>query len=236
MDNARGGLGFWPAIRHAMQLASVMRYLHNDAIPGMCVLHRDLKPDNLGFRGNDIKLVGFAPCPSSVRGSVPALPCVCVCLCCLCVCCIWWWRLFLVVVSCYWFVVAAAASASARVSLLGYACAVFLVGTLVGGLCPCLVGCFCGNTQGGQRITSARASSRNRPLPISVGAGVSLETNRLTRSPHLARFCCSVSPPLPLPLFLLLPPMTIRPSLCAIAGLLPCSCSYRTSDPRASSC
>jgi len=59
LDAARGGLGFWPAVRHAMQLASVMRYLHTEAIPGKCVLHRDLKPDNLGFRGNVIKLVRF---------------------------------------------------------------------------------------------------------------------------------------------------------------------------------
>ncbi|CAN0350127.1 unnamed protein product, partial [Ectocarpus fasciculatus] len=57
MDAARGGLGFWPGVRHATELASVMRYLHDDAMPGMCILHRDLKPDNLGFRGNVMKLV-----------------------------------------------------------------------------------------------------------------------------------------------------------------------------------
>eukprot|EP00903_Cladosiphon_okamuranus_P008082 g7793.t2 len=57
MDAARGGLGFWPGMWHATELASVMKYLHNDAIPGMCVLHRDLKPDNLGFQGNRMKLV-----------------------------------------------------------------------------------------------------------------------------------------------------------------------------------
>ncbi|CAM9508580.1 unnamed protein product, partial [Hapterophycus canaliculatus] len=60
MDAARGGLGFWPALRHATELASVMRYLHDEAIPGMCILHRDLKPDNLGFRGNVMKLVRFS--------------------------------------------------------------------------------------------------------------------------------------------------------------------------------
>lgn len=59
MDAARGGLGFWPGVRHAMELASVMTYLHDDAMPGMCILHRDLKPDNLGFRGNVMKLVGW---------------------------------------------------------------------------------------------------------------------------------------------------------------------------------
>ncbi|CAB1099599.1 unnamed protein product [Ectocarpus sp. CCAP 1310/34] len=57
MDAARGGLGFWPGVRHAVELASVMAYLHDDAMPGMCILHRDLKPDNLGFRGNVMKLV-----------------------------------------------------------------------------------------------------------------------------------------------------------------------------------
>lgn len=34
LDAARGGLGFWPAVRHALELASAMKYLHYEAIPG----------------------------------------------------------------------------------------------------------------------------------------------------------------------------------------------------------
>lgn len=34
LDAAGGGLGFWPACKHALELASVLRYMHNDAVPG----------------------------------------------------------------------------------------------------------------------------------------------------------------------------------------------------------
>ena len=33
----------------AYQLALAMRHLHEEPLPRTCVLHRDLKPDNLGF-------------------------------------------------------------------------------------------------------------------------------------------------------------------------------------------
>lgn len=34
LDAAGGGLGFWPAMKHALELASVLRYMHEEAIPG----------------------------------------------------------------------------------------------------------------------------------------------------------------------------------------------------------
>jgi len=39
------------AIKVGAQLASALEYLHERAIPGSSVLHRDLKPDNVGFIG-----------------------------------------------------------------------------------------------------------------------------------------------------------------------------------------
>lgn len=46
LDAARGGLGFWPAVRHALELAKAMRYLHKEALPDMWVRevdHRGIK-------------------------------------------------------------------------------------------------------------------------------------------------------------------------------------------------
>lgn len=37
------------AIRMGKSISSAMRFLHHDAIPGYTVIHRDLKPDNVGF-------------------------------------------------------------------------------------------------------------------------------------------------------------------------------------------
>ncbi len=43
-----------------MQIASAVEYLHMCAIPGSVVLHRDLKPDNIGFDSmGSIKLIDF---------------------------------------------------------------------------------------------------------------------------------------------------------------------------------
>ena len=44
------------------RLAEVLRYLHNEAAPGFQLLHRDLKPDNMGFRA-DGSLVRHDPLP-----------------------------------------------------------------------------------------------------------------------------------------------------------------------------
>eukprot|EP00752_Nemacystus_decipiens_P007988 g7136.t1 len=45
-------------LRQALQLAEALQYMHNDAMPGKLVVHRDLKPDNIGFdaQGN-LKLI-----------------------------------------------------------------------------------------------------------------------------------------------------------------------------------
>ena len=44
------------------RLAEALRYLHNEAAPGFQLLHRDLKPDNMGFRA-DGSLVRHDPLP-----------------------------------------------------------------------------------------------------------------------------------------------------------------------------
>lgn len=45
-------------LRCARQLAEGLRYLHEEAIPGRMVVHRDLKPDNIGFsESGDVKLL-----------------------------------------------------------------------------------------------------------------------------------------------------------------------------------
>ncbi|CAM9352166.1 unnamed protein product, partial [Chrysoparadoxa australica] len=44
----------------AIQLTSAGQYLHDAAVPGRIVLHRDLKPDNIGFsKSGDLKLLDF---------------------------------------------------------------------------------------------------------------------------------------------------------------------------------
>eukprot|EP00638_Chattonella_subsalsa_P013413 CAMPEP_0117778702 /NCGR_PEP_ID=MMETSP0948-20121206/1154_1 /TAXON_ID=44440 /ORGANISM="Chattonella subsalsa, Strain CCMP2191" /LENGTH=349 /DNA_ID=CAMNT_0005606085 /DNA_START=133 /DNA_END=1182 /DNA_ORIENTATION=+ len=43
-----------------VQLASALKYLHNDYKPGMALVHRDLKPQNVCFTGaGDVKLMDF---------------------------------------------------------------------------------------------------------------------------------------------------------------------------------
>ncbi|CAM9256918.1 unnamed protein product [Ectocarpus sp. 12 AP-2014] len=45
-------------LRQGLQLAEALQYMHNEAMPGKLVVHRDLKPDNIGFdaQGN-LKLI-----------------------------------------------------------------------------------------------------------------------------------------------------------------------------------
>ena len=46
----------WPlqrALQCGIELAEALRYIHNEyPIPGFQLLHRDLKPDNMGFRAD----------------------------------------------------------------------------------------------------------------------------------------------------------------------------------------
>lgn len=45
-------------LRQGLQLAQGLRYMHHDAMPGKLVMHRDLKPDNVGFDSNgNLKLI-----------------------------------------------------------------------------------------------------------------------------------------------------------------------------------
>jgi len=49
----RAGVKRWPLLRAlqcGLELAEALRYCHDGAISGFKVLHRDLKPDNIGFR------------------------------------------------------------------------------------------------------------------------------------------------------------------------------------------
>lgn len=47
-------------LRHARALADALDYCHRGAIPGCTVLHRDLKPDNIGFTlDGTIKIIDF---------------------------------------------------------------------------------------------------------------------------------------------------------------------------------
>ena len=52
----------WPmrrTLRVAHQLALALNYLHEEALPGHRILHRDLKPDNIGFLRSDGSVVLF---------------------------------------------------------------------------------------------------------------------------------------------------------------------------------
>ncbi|CAN0336473.1 unnamed protein product, partial [Laminaria digitata] len=55
LRDRRGRFGGQQAFTHmellrcGRQLAAALRHLHEEAIPGKTVVHRDLKPDNIGF-------------------------------------------------------------------------------------------------------------------------------------------------------------------------------------------
>ena len=51
------------------RLAEALRYLHNEAAPGFQLLHRDLKPDNMGFRA-DGSLVRQPPDATHIESHV----------------------------------------------------------------------------------------------------------------------------------------------------------------------
>jgi serine/threonine protein kinase len=53
-------LSFLDVLRCARSIADAMAYCNRDAIPGCMVLHRDLKPDNIGFTlSGVVKLMDF---------------------------------------------------------------------------------------------------------------------------------------------------------------------------------
>ncbi len=53
-------LPYLDVLRCARSLACAMHYCHSQAIPGSMVMHRDLKPDNIGFSlDGQIKLIDF---------------------------------------------------------------------------------------------------------------------------------------------------------------------------------
>jgi serine/threonine protein kinase len=47
-------------LTHAVSLADALNYLNSSALANSMVLHRDLKPDNIGFTlGQELKLIDF---------------------------------------------------------------------------------------------------------------------------------------------------------------------------------
>lgn len=65
-------------LRYAEGLANALHYIHHVAVPDAIVIHRDLKPDNIGF-GEDgvLKLFDFGLCTRIPRGPLshqPQLP------------------------------------------------------------------------------------------------------------------------------------------------------------------
>lgn len=53
-------LPYLEVLKCARSLAAAMKYCHEEAVPGSMVLHRDLKPDNIGFTlDGSVKLIDF---------------------------------------------------------------------------------------------------------------------------------------------------------------------------------
>jgi serine/threonine protein kinase len=53
-------MSYLDVLRCARSIASAMEYCQTSAIPGSMVLHRDLKPDNIGFTLNgEVKVIDF---------------------------------------------------------------------------------------------------------------------------------------------------------------------------------
>ncbi|CAM9826031.1 unnamed protein product [Ectocarpus sp. 6 AP-2014] len=60
LDKCGGGLGVGPAVKYGLQLASALSYMHDGGLPGIILMHRDLKPDNIGFAADgQAKLMDF---------------------------------------------------------------------------------------------------------------------------------------------------------------------------------
>jgi serine/threonine protein kinase len=56
----RKQFAYLDVLKYARSIASGMHYCHEEAIPGSVVLHRDLKPDNIGFTlDGTVKLLDF---------------------------------------------------------------------------------------------------------------------------------------------------------------------------------
>lgn len=48
--DVRKAFSYEALLKYALQMAEALRYMHDEALPGYAVIHRDLKPDNCGFK------------------------------------------------------------------------------------------------------------------------------------------------------------------------------------------
>jgi serine/threonine protein kinase len=48
--DVRKAFSYEALLKYALQMAEALRYMHDEAVPGYAVIHRDLKPDNCGFK------------------------------------------------------------------------------------------------------------------------------------------------------------------------------------------
>lgn len=69
-DRAPGGMSILETLLYGKMIAEALVYLHYEAIDGYMVLHRDLKPDNVGIAADgSLKLLDFGLARAIVRGS-----------------------------------------------------------------------------------------------------------------------------------------------------------------------
>lgn len=56
--DVRKAFSYEALLKYALQMAEALRYMHDEALPGYAVIHRDLKPDNCGFKVRGSVCVG----------------------------------------------------------------------------------------------------------------------------------------------------------------------------------
>ncbi|TFJ88672.1 hypothetical protein NSK_000241 [Nannochloropsis salina CCMP1776] len=58
--DVRKAFSYESLLKYALQMAEALKYMHDEALPGYAVMHRDLKPDNVGFKADGtLKILDF---------------------------------------------------------------------------------------------------------------------------------------------------------------------------------